>query len=254
MRNDNDMKAARKGLHALVALAVVLGIAILALIVGLVVNAQGQLTSVAAQDDSELLDDSQSSEPKLTNATTQVINLVSLMGLSQSDAVTKIGHGAWVQDKGSLSTLGFSHEVVVVLSDEKGDSLSGTPTVTLGLDSSGQVAAASYEASTALLGYGELSFVDAVSKFHIVEHVVSAVGLNGIDEGSVALPDRKDYSFYGSDRVTLDEERYTFKGTELAAGQSYSWNATLDYDYTEANEASDLSKTVKKITVSIMKG
>ena len=254
MGTGNKERDVRRSLRVLIALAVGMGIAALAIIVALWMNAGQQMGSVAAQDDSAVLADKESSTPKLTNPTTQVIDLVSLMGLSQGRAVAQIGHGAQVGDQGTLSSLGFSNEVSVVLTDEKGDTLSGTPTVTLGLDAEGNVAAASYEAPTSLLGYGELSFRSAVQDYHIIERMLGKVGIVGVTEGSVKLPKQDDYSYYESDRVTLSAEKYTFKGTATVGSQVYSWEATLNYDYTEANKTGDLANTVKKLTVAIMPG
>lgn len=189
----------------------------------------------------------------VTNATTQIINLVGLMGLSAEDAVQKIGHGAAVQDEAPMSSVGFTSEETVVLTDEKGDALSGTPTVTLGFDGNGTVAAASYSAPTSLLGYGNLSFSDAVEEFHIVENLLGKVGLSGVEEGSVTLPDRKEYSSYGPDRKTLTSETYTFSGSAQSGDLPYSWTVTLTYDYDEANSTGNLANTVKKVAVSIMR-
>lgn len=152
-----------------------------------------------------------------------------------------------------MSSVGFTNEETVVLTDEKGDALSGTPTVTLGFDGNGTVAAASYSAPTSLLGYGNLSFSDAVEEFHIVENLLGKVGLSGVEEGSVTLPDRKEYSSYGPDRKTLTSETYTFSGSAQSGDLPYSWTVTLTYDYDEANSTGNLANTVKKVAVSIMR-
>ena len=250
----DETPKAKKGITWLIVLAVVMALAAIGLAVAFAFNSASELHGFAAQDDAEALEEAQSDKPKVTNASTQVINLVGLMGMSESDAVQKIGHGAAVQDEAPMSSVGFTDEETVVLTDEKGDALSGTPTVTLGFDSNGAVTAASYSAPTSLLGYGSLSFSDAVQKFHIVENLLGKVGLAGVEEGSVTLPDRKEFSSYGPDKKTLTSETYTFNGTAQADGVSYSWTATLDYDYTEANKTGDLANTVKKIAVSIMRG
>ena len=245
----DETPKAKKGVTWLIVLAVVMALAAVALAVAFAFNSASELHGFAAQDDKE----AKSDKPKVTNASTQVINLVGLMGLSETDAVQKIGHGAAVQDEAPMSSVGFTDEETVVLTDEKGDALSGTPTVTLGFDSNGAVAAASYSAPTSLLGYGSLSFTDAVQKFHIVENLLGKVGLTGVEEGSVTLPERKEFSSYGPDKKTLTSETYTFNGTAQADGVQYSWTATLDYDYAEANKTGDLANTVKKIAVSIMR-
>ena len=239
---DETLKA-KKGVVWLIALAALMALIAICLAVAFAFNSASELHSFAAQDDKEAIEAASSNKPMVTNATTQVINLVGLMGLSAEDAVQKIGHGAAVQDEAPMSSVGFTNEETVVLTDEKGDALSGTPTVTLGFDSNGTVAAASYSAPTSLLGYGNLSFSDAVEEFHIVENLLGKVGLSGVEEGSVTLPDRK----------TLTSETYTFSGSAQSGDLPYSWTVTLTYDYDEANSTGNLANTVKKIAVSIMR-
>lgn len=241
-----------KGMVALWIVAALLAVVAIVAVVLVATHSSSQLVNVAAQEVTDE-EEQDSNEPELGTASTEVIDLMALMGLSSSDAINQIGHGASVQDQETLSALGFSREVSVLLTDETGDTLSGTPTVTLGLDSSGLVAAASYEASTSLLGYGSLSFAQAVEDFHIVEFMLKEAGLTGVQEGSVTLPAQEDYSYYESDRKTLSNETYTFSGTSQIDSQVYSWEVTLDYDYSEANAQSNLGYTVRKVTVAIMK-
>lgn len=252
MQNLEIDPKSKKGIKGLVIFAVIMALFALALIVGLVLNSQSSLYSFAAQGDPQD-QNTESNEPLISSPTTQVIDLVSLMGLSQDKAFEQIGHGATVQDQETLSSLGFSNEVVVVLEDEKGDRYSGTPTVTLGLDSDGKVAAASYEAPTSLLGYGDVAFAPAVKQFHIVEFILGKVGLTEIEIGGVKLPDSSEYSSYESDRKTLSREHYSFTGKTNQDDQDYSWEVTLDYDYSVANEESNLAYTIKRISVAIMK-
>ncbi len=248
-----ETSKASKGIGWLVALLVVLAACFVALICALTFISGNQMGSVAAQDDTKTIEASKSSKPQVTNASTQVINLVSLMGLNSNDAVTKIGHGASIQEEAPMSSIGFSKEETVALTNETGDALSGTPTVTLGFDDNGGVQAASYTAATSLLGYGSIAFADSVQKYHIVENTLAKAGLTTVAEGSVELPAKTAYSTYGPDRKTLTSEAYTFQGSAEMDGVAYNWNATLDYDYTEANKQGNLAYTVKKITVSVMR-
>ncbi len=253
MLESAETEKGRKGLKWLIFLVAVMVVLAVCLMVAFAFNSSREMHSFAAQDDTEAIEASKSSKPQVTNASTQVTNLISLMGLSSDAAVAKIGHGAAVQDEEPMTSVGFSKEVKVVLTDEKGDSLSGTPTVTLGLDADGNVVAASYSAPTSLLGYGNIAFADAVQKFHIVENILGKAGLATLAKGSVELPAKEEYSSYGPDRKTLTSETYTFNGSAEMAGTAYSWIATLDYDYTEANKKGDLAYTVKKIAVSVMR-
>lgn len=247
----NNAQRNRKGFGWLIAVAVVLVLAAIGLAIAFALNSLSGMTVVAAQNDEAQSEVEESNEPKVTNPTTQVINLVSLMGLDSDKAVSSIGHGAAVQEGSSLGDLGFSkNELTVLLTNEKGDNLSGTPTVVLGLEDD-KVTAASYSASTTQLGYGELAFSDAVEKYHIIENTLAKCGLS-IEQGSVALPKRSKYSTYGPDNKTLEYEEYTFEGTGSVSKKNYAWEATLTYDYTMANEQSNLAYTSKRLTVSIM--
>lgn len=252
MQSYKDNPRNKKGLMWLLVSVVVFALIAIGLVAALVINSQSELHLVSAQEDSED-QNSKANEPLITSPTTQVINLVSLMGMSEDDAIQAIGHGATVQDQETLSSLGFSNEIVVLLADEKGDTYSGTPTVTLGLDAEGNVAAASYEAPCSLLGYGDVAFAPAVTQFHIVEFILEKIGLTNTEIGSIKLPDSSEYSTYESDRKTLLREHYSFSGNTSENEQAYSWEVTLDYDYSEANEQSNLAYTVKRVSVAIMK-
>lgn len=225
-------------------------------------------------------------EPLIQKPTTQPVKLVSLMGLTYDEALDSIGHGAReketalssapssgaiesdaVDSKDNMRTIKDRwHEgkqTALVLTHEKGDLRSGTPTVLLGFNKSGLVQAASYEASLASLGYGKVPFADAVSTYHLVEQVLSKVGLEGIEPSNVELPAQDKYSTYDSDG-TLICEAYTFSGkaaqktTQKASQKTtqntkpYLWSATLVFDYQEANKQANLAYTVKKIAVSVV--
>ena len=115
---DETLKA-KKGVVWLIALAALMALIAICLAVAFAFNSASELHSFAAQDDKEAIEAASSNKPMVTNATTQVINLVGLMGLSAEDAVQKIGHGAAVQDEAPMSSVGFTNEETVVLTDEK---------------------------------------------------------------------------------------------------------------------------------------
>ena len=80
MQNMQDNPRNKKGITWLVVCVVVLVLAAIGLIAALVINSQSTLYMTAAQEDVEE-QNSKASEPLLTSPTTQVINLVSLMGM-----------------------------------------------------------------------------------------------------------------------------------------------------------------------------
>ena len=113
------------------------------------------------------------------------------MGMGQDEAIAAIGHGAVVSGSLDVNEEGnpirqrvttvercVRQRVTVVLTEEPADALSGTPTVYLGLNEEGKVIMAGYSAATASLGYGNLSFADAVQNENIVEKTLDEAGLS----------------------------------------------------------------------------
>ena len=185
--------------------------------------------------------------------TTDVPNLVGLLGLSQEDAVAALQRGATVTNTREVNEEGnpVKATVTVALSNEPSDTRSGTPTVYLGLGEDGTVVQAGYSAATASLGYGSLSFVDAVENDHIVEKTMQEAGVS-LPEGSAVLPDdRASYSTYASDGTTLVKENCSFGGSVDIDGASHEWSSVLMYDYTTANASGNLADTIRTIYVYV---
>ena len=197
----------------------------------------------------EGVEDASSGTEKLVS----VPNLGGLLGLSQDEAIEEVGRGATVTSTREVNEEGnpIRTSLTVALTDEPADSRSGTPSVYLGLDEGGAVVQAGYSAPTASLGYGSLSFADAVSNDHVVEKTLGEVGVS-VQDGAAVLPDDKsEYSTYDSDGTTLMRESCTFEGEGQAAGKTLSWSATLTYDYTTANASDNLADTIRLIYVYV---
>ena len=184
---------------------------------------------------------------------TEVPVLTSLLGKTQDQAVTEIGHGAVatavpVTDGTGAQT---GANVTVMLTDEPSDNKSHTtPTVYLVLDAGGLVTQAGYSAATASLGYGSLSFEDAVKTEHVVEKTLNEAGL-AVDNGTVSLPDKSTYTTYATDGKTRVSEKCSFDGASTASSVAYKWSAVLSYDYTAANASGNLADTVRQITIYV---
>lgn len=183
---------------------------------------------------------------------TDVPDLVSLLGLSRDDAIAKLGDGAVVtsvptsEEEGSQAA-----NITVMLTNEPSDSVShSTPTVYLTTADDGTVTRAGYSAATASLGYGDLSFRDAVNSDHVIEKTLNEAGLNVVD-GSVTLPEDSQYKTYATDGTTLVFEKCSFDGTSTVSGVTYTWSSVLSYDYTAANASGNLADTVRQITIYI---
>lgn len=219
-------------------------------------NAISQTTPSQGSDATQVAESGTTTKDATTDTVKRidVPALASVIGSSRDEAISLLGHGA---------TLTLSSEVAdensavvetdtVMLTADASDSKLASPTVYLSLDEAGTVVQVSYTAATASLGYGTLSFADAVSNEHVIEKTLSEAGLS-VQEGTVDLPDRGDYSTYAADGTTLTAEKYSFSGTAPATSgsASFNWAAVLSYDYTASNASGNLSDTVRMITISL---
>ena len=102
------------------------------------------------------------------------------------------------------------------------------------------------------LGYGDVSFSDAVTEKHVVETLLGDAGLT-VEDGSVELPSADEYRTYANDGKTIAQEQYTFSGEALAAldGAQHAWQCRLNYDYSAANVSNNLSDTLRLFYVYV---
>lgn len=188
-----------------------------------------------------------------TGPTTEIPNLTNLFGMTQDEAIATLGSGALVSTTTDLNEEGnpVRKRVNIVLTSEPADARSGTPTVYLGLNEEGRTISVGYSAATTALGYGNLSFADAVQNEHIVEETLNAAGLS-VAAGAAQLPaDRASYCRYASDGVTLIEENCTFAGDAQGNMAHYDWSARLIYSYDAANASGNLADTIRQISIEL---
>ena len=205
------------------------------------------------QDTSSLQAGSEGNDATSTVKKTSAPNLTELLGCTQDDALAKVGRGAQVTVSNEVNEEGnpIKTEVRVALTDEPADTRTGTPTLYLGLDEDGAVVQAGYSAGTASLGYGTLSFSDAVKNESIIEKTLQEAGIS-VPAGTVSLPaDKTEYSTYASDGTTLVKEYCPFSGDVDINGVSHTWSAVLSYDYSVANASGNLADTIRIIYVYI---
>lgn len=187
--------------------------------------------------------------------------LVELIGKTQDEAVAEIGRGATetsskdiTEEKGEgdeKTTEVVGRSVTLALTDETTDARGNIPSVYLTLDADGVIVEAGYSSSVGSLGYGDVSFIDAVSSEHIVENLVETAGVD-IEQGSVEMPAVEDYRTYADDGTTIAQEVYTFSGDGSGSGDAtYSWSCKLSYDYSAANVSGNLADTIRQVYVYI---
>lgn len=184
-----------------------------------------------------------------TSAKTDAPDLVSLFGKTSDEAIAAIGHGALVTANRPVddASSAIKTNLNVALTEEPADSKTGTPTVYLGLDKDGKVIQVGYSASASALGFGSLSFADAIGTEHVIEKTLAKIGVD-VPEGTVVLPtDKATYSTYASDGTTVVKERCSFEGPIEVNGLDCTWSAVLSYDYKTQIVTGNLNDTVRII-------
>lgn len=198
----------------------------------------------------EKTNDSSSSQARKTT----VPDLTLLVGKTQDEVLKQlVDYGASATSVVEVNEEGnpIKQRVTIALTTEPGDSRSGTPTVYLGLNDQGLTHQAGYSTPIASLGYGSISYLDAVTNERIIEKTLNEAGLK-VEEGTVQLPgDKTVYSTYASDGTTLVKEDWTFEGSLEQGGKNYTWSSVLMYNYTLANQSGLLADTVRQIYVYI---
>ena len=186
--------------------------------------------------------------------TTTVPDLVSLLGLTEEEAVDLLQHGAQVTgEPRAVNEEGnpIKTELRVALTAEPADSRTGTPTVFLGLNKKGKIIQAGYSTSTASLGYGALSFADAVRTENVIEKTLAEAGVT-VSADDVVLPeDSAAYTTYDTDGKTITKEYCSFSGASDIGGTPHTWSAVLSYDYSMANASGNLADTVRTIFIYV---
>lgn len=184
---------------------------------------------------------------------TEVPNLASVLGMTQDQAVEQLKHGATVTSSKDVNEEGnaVKKSVTIALTTEPADTRSGTPSVYLGLNEDGKIIQAGYSAATASLGYGSLSFADAVKNEHVMEKTLRDAGVPVVD-GAATLPtDKTAYSTYATDGTTLVKENCSFSGQVDINGASHDWSSVLLYDYSTANASGNLADTIRIIYIYV---
>ncbi|MEC4183342.1 histone-lysine N-methyltransferase [Adlercreutzia sp. R21] len=217
-------------------------------------NSTGVQQAQSTEQEQEAIQQEEANDASTETAkTTTVPNLVGLLNLTQDEAVEKLQHGAQVSSTREVNEEGnpIKSEARVALTAEPADSRTGTPTVYLGLNEEGRVIQAGYSASTTALGYGSLSFADAVNNEDIIQKTLAEAGLS-VPEDAVALPeDSAAYTTFDTDGKTRTKEYCSFNGTVDVEGVEHTWSAVLSYDYSMANASGNLADTVRTIFVYI---
>lgn len=254
----HEVKKSRRTRRILIAVVVVVLVAIAGLAAGVAyvtltespaaAPAQSSAADRLALGDGEAVDPGSQAESK-----TAVPSLVALIGSTQQDALSSIGHGAAVTASRDVEEEGSAVRriVAVTLADEPVDTRTGSPTVYLALNEEGAIVQASYSVGLSLLGYGSVSFIDAVSSDHVVDAVLGQAGVS-VSADAVKLPESpSEYTVLSADGKDKVKESFAFSGETQCNGQACGWTATLSYDYAGSNASGAISDVIRRITVTL---
>ena len=144
------------------------------------------------------------------------------------------------------------HHVTISMKNDKTDSQGNRPSVYLTTDKDEKTTIVGYSISMESLGYGDMSFNDAVNVAKIVQNTLSNVGVTPAD-GNIALPeDESEYRTFGEDGTTVAEESYTFKGDGTTGeGTAITWSLRLTYDYSAYNVSKNWDDVIKLVYVTV---
>lgn len=210
-------------------------------------QAGSQEVGIMASDGAQPTDVSSTAVKKV-----EVPDLVTLLGLTQDEALVALGRGATTTAESALEEEGSAvrKSVTIALTEDPSDVRSGSSTVYLSLNADGYIIEAGYSAATASLGYGSLSFSDAVQNEHIIENTLEEAGV-GVELGTVVLPeDKASYTTYDANNKTA-KESYSFSGVSDYEGKALEWSSVLLYDYSTANVSGNLNDTIRIIYVYV---
>ncbi len=182
---------------------------------------------------------------------TSVPNLTQFIGTNVDQFASTIGHGATISSDEQQSDENNPIKRVVrfTLTSDGGDSKSGIPTVVVNVGEDSNIMSLDYSASTKALGYGSVSFRDALNNEHVVENTLREAGVS-VDEGAAILGEdvpASDYTTYATDGVKTTREEREFSGEK----DGFKWSARLVYDYSLGNATDNLNDTSRTIYISI---
>ena len=201
------------------------------------------------QSDVSQIESNDDEKSTSTDKTATAPSLASLIGTKADDVVNNIGHGAQVSsdERREDENDPVKRVIRLTLTNDVGTGSTGNPTVVANANEEGNITSVTYSASTKALGYGTMSFTDAIQNEKIIEKVMKEAGLT-INSSDVVLPENKaEWTKYTDDGKRISREERTFSGE--ADGKK--WSATLSYDYTVSLATDNLSDTLRNISITI---
>lgn len=201
------------------------------------------------QGDVSLIEGNTDEKSVSSDKTATVPTLATLIGVKADEVANLVGHGAQVSgdEARDVENDPVKRVVRLTLTNDVGSGSSGNPSVSVFADSEGNVTSVTYSASTKALGYGTMSFTDAIQNEKIIEKVMAEAGIF-INSEDVVLPENKDaWTTYTDDGRRISREEREFSGE----AEGKKWSANLSYDYTVSLATDNLSDTLRNIRITI---
>lgn len=247
-------KRMRKNLYIAIVAGVLILVAIGICTYFWITSEQGRIVQQTQTQSADVTNiENNNSESSKTQKNTTVPELASLIGKNIDEGFATIGHGAVISSDMPHEAEGdpIKRILNVTLAGDESDSRSGAPSLILNVGEDSNIISVSYSSSIKTLGYGQISFADALINQKIIEKIFKEAGLT-INETSFELPANKsEYATFASDGVTVMSEEKTFDGEGQGAGQALKWTGKLSYDYSVATSTDNLSDTIRTIQLSI---
>lgn len=248
---EKNAHAMRKNLKIAILILIILIVALCGSFYFLTVNSNNVATQQSHTENADVnqIENGEASDSS-NKKSVSVPELNSYIGKNIDEVTSNIGHGAQISSDTPVEGDNPIKRVVkLTLSSDSGDSKSGTPTVVLNVGEDANILSLEYSAATKSLGFGAVSFRDALNNEHIIENVLRESGVNVVD-GAASLGDDvaiSDYTTYASDGIKTTKEERSFEGEADGA----KWSARLTYDYTIGNATDNLSDTVRTIWIGL---
>lgn len=249
---EKTAKSLRKNLIIAIVVLVLVVALILAGIYFFLTKSQEHSESQSVEQATEIVQISgnENNETESTDREVAVPNLHGALAKNYDEALATIAHGAQATSDESRDEDDednpIKRVVKLALNEDASDSKTSAPSVTLNFNNDDVVSSLSYQTSTKVLGYGSMSFHDAVVNDKIVGSSLQEAGIS-VSDDEIKLPeDASMYSTYtSSGAVSKEEQEWS------GSNDDCTWTAKLIYDYTLSLTTQKIDDTVRTISITV---
>ena len=246
---ENAKKMRKNLIVAIVALIVIICVIVCLMAFYLLHSQNASVQQQQTNDTTHIETDPSETASTKDEKSSTVPALAGLIGVNVDSLATAAGHGAQVTSDEAKNDENdpVKRVIKLTLTNDVSSDSTGNPTIVANINSDGNVTSVTYSSSTKTLGYGTMSFTDAIQNEKIIEKVMKEAGLS-INSADVVLPeDKASWTTYTDDGKRISREEKEFSGEV----DGKKWSAKLVYDYTVSLATDNLSDTLRNITITI---